>query len=152
MLQRWCSYPQPSFPSREKPYVVLTVHTFLLSRHICPCVGAMGSLAVKGGGKKKILPTFPSWQSHRALLRRFSHCQQDPERRKQCLCRVPAQRVTQSQHGREAAKHGNGEFQVNVLCFHVNSWFALKSLKNNSLKNSGGTRGNYQVTHLFIFP
>lgn len=43
---------------------------------------------------------------------------------------------------------GNGEFQVNALCFHINSWFALKSLKNNSLKNSGGTGGNYQVARL----
>lgn len=66
--------------------------------------------------------------------------------------RVPTQRATQAQHGREAAKRGNGEFQVNALCFHVNSWFALRSLKNNSLKDSGGTGRNYQVTHLFTFP
>lgn len=111
--------------------------------------GAMGSLAVKGG-EKNVLPTFPSWQRQRALLRRFSHCQQDPERRKQCLCTVPTQRVTQSQLGKEAAKCSNGEFQVNALCFHINSWFALKSLKNNPLKNSGGTGENYQVTRLLF--
>lgn len=66
--------------------------------------------------------------------------------------KVPAQRVTQSQLGREAAKRGNGEFQVNTLCFHNNSWSALKSPRNNSLKDSGGTGGNYHITHLFTFP
>lgn len=62
--------------------------------------------------------------------------------------RVPTQRVTQSQHGREAAQHSNGEFQVNALCFHANSWFALKPLKSNSLRDSGGMGDNYQVTRL----
>lgn len=128
----------------------LTVHTFLLSWHTCPCV-VMGSLAVKG--KNKYLTYIPQLAETQDTAKEvFTLPAGSWEEEPVPVHRVPAQRVTQSQHGREAAKRGNGEFQVNALCFHNNSWFALNSLKNNSLRDSGGTGGNYHETHLFTFP
>lgn len=121
-------------------------HIFAFMTHL-PMCGVMGSLAVKEEksnltyipqpaetqGTAKEVFTLPagSWEEETVLVHR-----------------VPTQRVTQSQHGREAAQHSNGEFQVNALCFHANSWFALKPLKSNSLRDSGGMGDNYQVTRL----
>lgn len=126
-------------------------HFFAFMTHL-PMCGAMGSLAVKGGEKKN-LTYIPQLAETQGIAKEvFTLPAGSWEEETVLVHRVPTERVTQSQHGRKAAKWGNGEFQVNALCFHINSWFALKSLKNNSLKNSGGTGGNYQVTHLFTFP
>lgn len=129
----------PPFPAGKCLMLFQQSHIFAFTTHL-PMCGVMGSLAVKE--KNKYFTSIPQLAETQGTAKEvFTLPAGSWEEESVLVHTVPAQRVTQSQHGREAAKCGNAGFQVNALCFHNSSWFALKPLKNNLWKIPEGQEG-----------